>query len=183
MYQGSPECLLSGQSLSTNADLGSTITSSVPLLELRRGMSHCCVPGKVFAFSSVPLQQTPLSGSVRQNSVRSVMSGTKPVRYSPSASGRVRLPAFVQSALQVLIDSRRGDFSLQSSLEAARRPLERVKGACQACLYASLDTPCNLHAGAQEALQPRRRLSIAFCVLDYPKGKMRHAECSMELLS
>ena len=42
-----------------------TSTSSVPLLVLRRGISHCCVPGKLFALSSVPLQQNPLRESLR----------------------------------------------------------------------------------------------------------------------
>ena len=86
------------------------------------------------------------------------MPGKEPVRVSPSFSERGRSPAFVQSALQVLIDSRRGHVSLEASFEAARSPLERVKSACQACLNASLDTSCNLHAGAQQALQLRRRI-------------------------
>ena len=93
--------------VSTDPSLGTTVTSSVPLLVLRRGISHCCVPGKVFALSSVPLQQSPLRESVRHLKCPDCDARNQ-ARQNLALILRKgeRSPAFVQSALQVLINTR-----------------------------------------------------------------------------
>ena len=78
-------------------------------------MSHCCVPGNVFALSSVLLQQTPLRESVRALQSPHCYATFHHCQMRALILRKGRSPAFVQSALQVLIDSRRGHVSPQSA--------------------------------------------------------------------